>query len=280
MVMRNIRFQLITPLYNTFLDARSLILSCLREFGPYLFSIAFVRLIHENSSLQALILNFFINFLTLNILYEYTYIVNEYFTKYEPEELRTLRWGGISKHEVVLAFVSRLALWVTITTLCGESISFIPGIFLILFIMIHQILPWDLRSLIGVTSLRLLRIIYVLGPLTSSYDEKWYLITFSFMQILPHTLNYFSSKLYKIYFKEKKQFMVFNRYTFVGFRLIAFYLLSVLLSIMSYLCLFGRSLNSESVLIPLAYFTYILFYESGRLIVKKSKGRLMSNKHK
>lgn len=280
MIMKNIRLQLITPLYNTFLDVRSLILSCLREFGPYLFSIAFVRLIHENSSLQALILNFFINFLTLNILYEYTYIVNEYFTKYEPEELRTLRWGGVSKYEVVLAFVTRLTLWYTITTLCGESISLIPGIFLIFFIMIHQILPWELRSLIGVTSLRLLRIIYVLGPITSSYDEKWYLITFSFIQILPHTLNYFSSKLYKIYFKEKKQFIVFNRYTFVGFRLVAFYLLSTLLSIMSYLCLFGRSLNCESVLIPLAYFTYILSYESVRLIVKKSKGRLMINKHK
>jgi len=246
---------------------------------PYLFSIAVVRLIHEDNSLQMLISKFLVNFLTLNILYEYTYIVNEYFTKYEPEELRTLRWGGVSKYEVVLAFVTRLTLWYTITTLCGESISLIPGIFLIFFIMIHQILPWELRSLIGVTSLRLLRIIYVLGPLTSSYDEKWYLITFSFIQVLPHTLNYFSSKLYKIYFKEKKQFIVFNRYTFVGFRLVTFYLLGILFSIMSYLCLFRRSLNCESVLIPLAYFTYILSYESARLIVKKSKSKLMSNRH-
>jgi len=272
--LKNIRLPLITPLYNTFLNIRSLIFSFFREFGPYLFSIAIARLIHENNSLQALILNFFINFLTLNILYEYTYIVNEYFTKYEPEELRTLRWNGVSKYEVVLALITRLTLWIAIITLCEGCTSFISGIFLLLMIHIHQILPWELRSLIGITSLRLLRMIYIFGSLVSSYIEKWYLITFSFIQILPHILNYFSSKIYKMSFKEQKQFIVFNRYTFIGLRLITFYLLSTLLIMMIYICLFRVSLSIEDVIIPLVYLAYILTYELARVIIKKIKKKV------
>jgi len=180
------------------------------EFGPLAFALGFRNYLANLHVLSLTVygLKVLLFTLALCIFYEWIYIVNEYATMYEPVELRTKRFGAeVTIKGLTVSFLLRITLQqallivgilLAIITIREYLLTMLVDCLLLLFIILHQLLTWELRSLITLPSLRILRILFVFLPIAKTPLEKYWIFAYAYTTMLPHLLNYFGTKLLRI----------------------------------------------------------------------------------
>jgi hypothetical protein len=162
--------------------------------------------------------------LSLNIIYNWIYVINEFVVKYEPPELRTFRFHKeITLRDVIISFLARINLTHALLyfSVCMRILSFYEyyqnlylGIILIVLMVLHQVLSWEMRSLTTLPLLRIFRILYVFLPITTNVLEKYWVLIYAFTTNIPHILNYFGSKLIRTTLKVREHTIIFSRKTY------------------------------------------------------------------
>jgi len=274
------KIRIYVPLYDPF---HGFLYPLISEFGPLAFAIGFSNFLTNLHVLLLVVYGLKVLLLTLAlcILYEWIYVVNEYVTKYEPTELKTKRFDTeVSIEDVVVSFFLRIALQQTLLIVgmylgvltIHEYLRVMLICCLLLIIMVlHQVLSWELRSLITLPSLRILRVLFVFLPIANNPLEKYWVFAYAYITMLPHLLNYFGSKLLRIKLKQPQYFLTFSRETFTFSK--------KLFSIVSTFVLFYVAgvlvFNSDSmtllkmVEIPLFILIYLCLYELLKRILLK-----------
>ena len=169
------------------------------------------------------ILKFLILSLSLQILYGWIYVINEFVAKYEPPELRTIRFNKVlTIKDVIISFLVRSS-FSQLLLLIGISLSIfnpleyywitVLWILLIILMISHQVLSWEIRSLSTLPLLRIIRILYVFLPIRIEPLERYWIFVYAFTITLPHLLNYFGSKLLRSTLKVSHHIIVFSRRT-------------------------------------------------------------------
>jgi len=257
----------ITNLVNQF------IIPILRELGPLAFALSLTIFLDVGFfktfmfALKVLILS-----LSLTMLYGWVYIANEFVTKQEPPELRTMRFGeAVTMVDVTKAFLARILMSQLIILLGVEVGIFslheylwttIAGGLLILLMILHQVLSWEMRSLSTLPLLRILRILYVFLPLTNELLGKYWIFVYAFALTLPHMLNYFGSKLIRSTLKTNEYTIIFSRNTYtIRKYLLQMSLMFLVFSAFSPL-IFTSSLEPLRIVIyPVSVIVYLCIYD-------------------
>jgi len=159
--------------------------------------------------------------LSLNFIYGWVYVVNEFVVKYEPPELRTFRFNKeVTLRDVIVSFLVRVGLSqvLLLFSISIKVLSFYEyyqnlylGAILIVLMVLHQVLSWEMRSLITLPLLRIFRIFYIFLPITTNALEKYWAFVYAFTTNIPHILNYFGSKLIRIMLKVREHTIIFSR---------------------------------------------------------------------
>jgi hypothetical protein len=211
---------------NKILKNLSIIASIIaKEFGPLAATLCLVTYLNAGFTdsirfaLKVLALS-----LSLIIIYEWIYIVNEFIIKKEPPELRTIRFSGeVTIKNVIVSFLARMfgsqgLLLLSIKLGILDFNEYFNGLIIVVilvFLMIlHQMLDWRMRSLSTLPLLGILRVLYVFLPLTNELYDKYWILVYAFTITIPHLLNYFGSKLIRITLKTEQHHLLFNRRTF------------------------------------------------------------------
>jgi hypothetical protein len=142
---------------------------------------------------------------SLSFIYGWGYVVNEFATKYEPPELRTFRFNKeVTLRDVIVSFLVRVSLsqMLLLFSISIKILSFYEyyrnlylGTILIILMVLHQVLSWEMRSLTTLPLLRIFRILCIFLPITTNALEKYWAFIYAFTINISHILNYFGSKL-------------------------------------------------------------------------------------
>ena len=199
--------------------------SPLKDFGALAFALGFVTFLDRGFfeafmfALRVLILS-----LSLQAIYGWCYVVGEFMTKYEPPELRTLRFNkAITIRDVITSFLLR-----TVTSQLLLLLALITGIFslyvylrtfplwglLVVTMILHHVLGWEMRSLITLPLLKILQVLYIFLPVLIEPSAKYWTFVYAFTITLPHILNYFGTKFARSTLKISCYVLTFTRDTY------------------------------------------------------------------
>jgi hypothetical protein len=195
--------------YQSFTIAESLknfFISLIKEFLPLAFAFSITIFLYSGlAGSFSFLLKFLILSIVLTILYNWIYVANEYAAKYEPANLRTIRFKQqITLTHVAVTFLIRVFVSQLIVQSCfvvglfnlNEFLGFflVEGL-LVAFMVLHQVFSFEVRSLSTLPMLRILRILFIFFPLSTLFLENYWTFVYSVALMIPHLLNYFGLKL-------------------------------------------------------------------------------------